>query len=142
MTGCLKRLSVVTAMLTLVATAALANGDEIAERIKPVGNVCVVGNDCGSAVASSASGAATDAEPRSGEQVYNESCALCHGSGAGGAPVVGDAAVWAGRIGQGVEVLYTHAIEGLNGMPAMGMCAPCSEADIKSAVDHMVAGSK
>lgn len=31
----------------------------------------------------------------SGPQVYNNACIACHGTGVGGAPVVGEAAAWA-----------------------------------------------
>lgn len=135
--------SCVTVALLLSAVNATADAiaDEIAERIKPVGNVCVEGDKCGAAVAA-ASSSATSGEPRSGETIYNTACTACHSSGAGGAPVVGDAAAWADRIAQGNETLYTHAIDGLNGMPAMGLCMDCSDDEIKVAVDYMVAGSQ
>ena len=51
----------------------------IAERIKPVGEVCLEGDsNCGSAVAAASTG------PRSGEDVYNAACMACHTTGAGG----------------------------------------------------------
>lgn len=111
---------------------------EIAERIKPVGSVCVEGEDCGQAPAA----AADSGEPRSGEQVYNASCMACHSTGAGGAPKLGDGAVWADRVAQGNDTLYQHAIEGVRGMPAMGMCMDCSEDEIKLAVDYIVENSQ
>ena len=133
----------VTAVLLLIAVNATADivADEIFERTKPVGNVCVEGEQCAATVAVAAS-AAAGGEARSGEAVYNTACAACHSSGAGGAPVVGDAGAWSDRIAQGSDTLYLHAIEGLNGMPAMGLCMDCSEDEIKLAVDYMVAGSQ
>ncbi len=133
----------VTAVLLLIAVNATADivADEIFERTKPVGNVCVEGEQCAATVAVAAS-AAAGGEARSGEAVYNTACTACHSSGAGGAPVVGDAGAWSDRIAQGSDTLYLHAIEGLNGMPAMGLCMDCSEDEIKLAVDYMVAGSQ
>jgi len=119
-----------------------ATADAVAERIKPVGEVCVQGEDCGAAAAAAGAAVAGSAEPRSGESVYNSACTACHGTGAGGAPVVGDGAAWADRIAQGNDTLYDHAINGLNGMPAMGLCMDCSNDEIKLAVDYMVVGSQ
>jgi cytochrome c5 len=127
--------------LALVVVAIPANGD-ISERIEPVGSVCVEGDECGVAGAASSGEAAADAGPRSGEQVYNESCNMCHGTGAAGAPKMGEATAWVDRIAQGNETLYMHAIKGLNGMPAMGLCMKCSEDEIKLAVDFMVESSQ
>jgi cytochrome c5 len=134
----------VLAALLLVSVNAVADAtsDAVAERIKPVGEVCVQGEDCGAAVSASATAAAGGGEPRSGETVYNTACTACHGTGAGGAPILGDAAAWADRIAQGNDALYDHAINGLNGMPAKGLCMDCSDEEIKLAVDYMAAGSQ
>ena len=45
-----------------------------AERLKPVGSVCVEGEDCGSQMAD-AGGAS--GEPRDGATVYSSGCAAC-----------------------------------------------------------------
>jgi cytochrome c5 len=78
----------------------------------------------------------------SGPQVYNAACLACHTAGVGGAPVIGDAAAWAPRIAQGVEVLKQHAIEGYTGstgfMPAKGGRMDLSDDEIAAAVDYMV----
>lgn len=111
---------------------------ELKERIAPVGSVCMSGEPCAAApVAAAASG------PRSGQEVFQASCNVCHGAGVAGAPKLGDAADWVARLGRGgIETLYTHAIKGFNGMPAMGLCATCSEDEIKATVDYMVENSK
>lgn len=113
----------------------------IAERIQPVGSVCVEGEDCGTATATAA-GEVVASGPRSGEQVYNGACTACHGTGAAGAPKLGDVAAWAPRIAQGNATLVKHAIEGLNMMPPKGMCTDCSDDEIKAAVEYMVNKSK
>ena len=79
---------------------------------------------------------------KSGEDIYGKSCIACHGSGAAGAPKLGDIAGWVPRIGQGIDTLYTHAIKGFNGMPAKGLCMDCSDDEIKVAVDYMVSKSQ
>ena len=110
-----------------------------AERLKPVGSVCVEGEDCGSAVADAGGGSG---EPRDGTTVYDSGCAACHATGAAGAPKMGDAAAWAPRIEKGMDTLVKHAYEGFNAMPAKGMCADCSEDEIAAAVEHIVEQSK
>ena len=119
-----------------VATMADRN-QEIADRIAPAGKSCLEGESCAAAPV-----AAVAAGPRNGEQVYSTKCFTCHATGAAGAPKMADVAAWAPRIAQGVDTLYTHAISGLNGMPAKGLCMDCSDDEIKAAVDHMVAGSR
>jgi len=110
-----------------------------AERIKPVGSVCVEGEECGTAAAA---GEEVASGPRSGEEVYNASCNACHGAGVAGAPKTGDAGAWASRIAQGEATLVKHAIEGLNAMPPKGMCMTCSDDEIKAAVEYMVEQSQ
>ena len=81
-----------------------------------------------------------------GQGVYNRTCAMCHASGAAGAPIPGDTDDWAPRIAQGVDVLYTHSIEGYSGdkgfMPAKGGNPSLSDEEVKSAVDFMVERSR
>ncbi|MEZ7829442.1 MAG: c-type cytochrome [Brachymonas denitrificans] len=62
--------------------------------------------------------------PKTGEEAYKAACAACHDAGVTGAPKLADAADWGPRIGQGVETLFKHAIEGFTGakgtMPPRG----------------------
>lgn len=105
--------------------------DAIAERIKPVGNVYLSGDE---PVAAAPTG------PRDGAAVYGTFCIACHASGVSGAPKTGDAADWAPRIAQGEDVLKKHAIEGLNAMPPKGTCMDCSDEEIVAAINHMIEG--
>lgn len=86
------------------------------------------------------------AESTNGKSVYNKTCALCHASGAAGAPIPGNKDEWGPRIAQGVDVLYKHATEGFTGakgvMPARGGAATLTDDEVKAAVDFMVAESK
>lgn len=80
-----------------------------------------------------------------GKALYNSACVACHGTGIAGAPKLSDKAAWSPRIAQGHAVLYEHAIVGFQGKdgvmpPKGGSTAP--DADIRAAVDYMVAVSK
>lgn len=109
---------------------------EILERIKPVGEVCIEGDDSCAAVVAVASG------PKSGEDIYNSNCMACHSTGAAGAPKIGDASDWGGRTGKGIETVYANAIAGFNAMPAKGLCMSCSDDEIKATVDYILENSK
>ncbi|MBU2884330.1 cytochrome c5 family protein [Gilvimarinus agarilyticus] len=114
-----------------------AVNEAIAERIAPAGSTCMSGDDCAAApVAAASSG------PRTGEEVYNTSCNTCHGAGVAGAPKYGEAADWTDRIAKGMDTLHDHAINGFNAMPAMGLCATCSNDEVIAAVDYMVENSQ
>jgi len=116
----------------------------VAERIRPVGQVYLPGEEA-QAMAPTIE---TAAEPEpvaaalSGPQVYNSACLACHGTGVGGAPVLGDTAQWEARIAQGPAVLKQHAIDGFTGstgfMPAKGGRTDLSDDEIAGAVDYMV----
>ncbi len=134
----MKKLFGILFVAGLVAASAVANSeDDIKARIAPVGTSCMSGDDCAAAPAPAAA-----AGPKSGKDVYGSFCTTCHGAGVMGAPKLGDAADWSARAGKGLETLYTHAIGGFNAMPAKGMCAACSDDEIKGAVDYMVENSK
>lgn len=77
-----------------------------------------------------------------GQGTYEGYCAGCHSTGAGGAPKFGDATAWDAVEKKGIETVYTNAIRGINGMPAKGTCISCSDTDIKTAVDYMIAEAK
>lgn len=75
-----------------------------------------------------------------GKAVYEKTCAVCHASGLAGAPKYGDAAGWAPRIKGGVAALYGSALNGKPpAMPKKGGALDTPDAEIKSAVDYMVA---
>lgn len=74
-----------------------------------------------------------------GKEVYNKSCAACH---AALSPKLGDKAAWEPRLKQGNDALVAAVVKGKGAMPAKGGNASLSEADIKVAVDYMVAAVK
>ena len=81
-----------------------------------------------------------------GEDIYKQTCFACHAAGVAGAPKLGDKVAWGPRIAQGNDTLYTHSIKGFQGkvgmMPPKGGNMTLSDADVKAAVDYMVAQSK
>jgi cytochrome c5 len=86
--------------------------------------------------------AATGSDSGKGKSVYESSCAACHAAGVAGAPKTGDKAAWAPRIKTGMDTLYTSVIKGKGAMPPKGTAMAASDADIKAAVDYMVAAAK
>jgi len=116
-----------------------AQAMETIERIRPVG---IAVAEATAIAAAPAPGAASVAAVRSGEAVYSAACMACHASGAAGAPKLGDKAAWSPRLGQGAATLVQHALKGFKGMPAKGGCSTCSDAEVKSAVEYLMAKSK
>ena len=119
------------------AATAAAEDSAVAERIAPLAKV----KEAGAAPAAGGAAAAM-----SGKDVFSAACFACHGTGAAGAPKIGDKAAWGPRIAQGNDTLYTHAINGFTGgsgvMPAKGGRADLSDDAVKAAVDYMVGESK
>ena len=99
-----------------------------------------------SAVVATAAPTAAGGGVAKGEHVYKGTCAMCHATGAAGAPVFGSKADWDTRIAQGKETLYGHALKGFTGakgtMPPKGANASLADDDVKAAVDYMVAQVK
>jgi cytochrome c5 len=118
----------------------------IAARIKPVGGVNLGAPGAVPAATPAATTAAApagaQAKARSGSEVYQAACGACHAAGLAGAPKTGDAGAWTARIAQGKDTLYTHAIQGFKLMPAKGGNASLSDAEVKAAVDYLVAQAK
>jgi cytochrome c5 len=120
----------------------------VAERIKPVGSTPDIEKGpsplvpAPAAVAVAAATGDAAAPAASGKMVYDASCQACHGAGVAGAPKLGDKAAWAPRLGAGVAALHASAIKGKNAMPPKGGNLSLADADVKAAVDYMVAQSK
>jgi cytochrome c5 len=116
----------------------------IADRIRPFGTVYLPGEEREASLPTveTAAEPAPVAAALSGPQVYNAACLACHGAGIAGAPVLGDAAAWAPRIAQGIDMLKDHAINGYTGsvgfMPAKGGRVDLSDQEVNDAVDYMV----
>lgn len=76
-----------------------------------------------------------------GEALYKQACAVCHAAGVAGAPKFGDKAAWSARVVLGLDGLTASAIKGKNAMPPKGG-STASDADIKAAVEYMLAAVK
>lgn len=130
-----KMLVAPAAVLALWAVTAQATTDEaIAERLKPVGEVCVMGEECKGieAVAAAAGGGA-----RTADDIIGKHCGACHTAGVLGAPKIGDGAAWQARASNGVDGLLKNAIAGLNSMPPKGTCNDCSDDELRAAIEKM-----
>ena len=141
---------------------AKANTPEaIANRIAPVVTLVVESNKGSAAAPLSAPAKATNASAPvvvamaipaampvaaaaqgGGEGTYKSACSACHASGVAGAPKLGDKAAWGARVAKGKATLYEHALKGFNAMPAKGGNTTLSDADVKAAVDFLVAQAK
>jgi cytochrome c5 len=111
--------------------------DAIDERTRPIGRVQQLQSEAAEEPAA-ATEAAAAAAPPSGEQIYQQYCALCHVGGVAGAPQLEDKSEWEKRKAQGEEVLLQHVTHGYNAMPAKGTCMTCSEADLKATIEYML----
>ncbi|MBI4203766.1 MAG: c-type cytochrome [Betaproteobacteria bacterium] len=79
------------------------------------------------------------ADGTKGKLVYQAVCAACHTSGLAGAPKLGDGAAWASRISAGTRPMFDSAIKGKGAMPPKGGNASLPDADVRAAVEFMLA---
>jgi len=116
----------------------------VADRIRPFGQVYMPGEeiDTGKPLVVLAAHSEPVATTMSGPQVYNEACIVCHATGIGGAPTIGDEVAWQPRVAKGNDTLYLNAIEGYIGstgsMPQKGGRLDLSDDEVRRAVDYMV----
>jgi cytochrome c len=100
--------------------------------------------DSGTAEATGVAGdAMVDYDLALGEKIYGSHCVACHGTGATGAPKLGDAASWTPRIAQGMEVMIANALNGFRGaagyMPPKGGFGGLTDEEVTVAVAYMAA---
>ena len=127
-----------------------AGSDALAERLAPVGRLCLQGQECQRAgaqrtTADAAEVAASDepdleeAAQYDGEALYAKaSCGACHAAGIAGAPATGNSTAWTARLAQGTDELYANAINGIGAMPPKGGRFNFSDDEIKAIVDFMI----
>ena len=116
-------------------------------RIAPAGAVYAGATGAAAQQAAAAAAAASAASQvayggtTDGSVIYNNLCAGCHKSGAGGAPML-VASAWGARIAQGADTLHKHAIDGFTGaagvMPAKGGNPALTDEQVIATVDWMV----
>jgi cytochrome c5 len=98
--------------------------EAVAQRLKPVGQVEVIDSSA-------------PRVEKTGKEVVDAACGACHGSGALGAPKIGDKAAWAPRLGVGPEHLAQNAIKGIRQMPPRGGSPDLSDLEVARAVVYM-----
>jgi len=108
------------------AGSASQSTDMVAARIKPVADDGFTFRD-----------ANAPKQLLSGEEVFKSTCAACHAAGLAGAPKVGDPTAWKARISEGYDKLLSHALNGLNAMPAKGGNPDLDDVEIARTVVYM-----
>lgn len=154
-----KRLCVLSAACLALGLASHANAttqkqlDEIAQRIKPAGIVCVEGQSCETSQAKTITVAANTAKTATPEKeatytgrdpkdIYNRYCIACHASGAAGAPRLGNAKEWQPHIAKGMDTLLKDAIKGIGAMPPRGICSDCTDEELKHTIQYIIDNSQ
>jgi cytochrome c5 len=77
-----------------------------------------------------------------GAKIYAAGCNACHAAGVAGAPKFGDKAAWAPRLKLGVDAMTASVIKGKGAMPPKGGQPNATDADLRAAVEHMLAAAK
>jgi len=106
-------------------SSAQVSAETVAARIKPVAELNVASGDTG------AGGA------RSGEDIVKNVCSACHGTGAAGAPKIGDKGAWGPRIAKGLNGLLATATKGKGAMPPKGGASDLSDFELTRAIIFM-----
>ena len=75
---------------------------------------------------------------RSGEEIVNETCVKCHGTGVGGAPRIGDRGAWIHRATYGIDALLRSAIAGHGAMPSRGGMPDLTDSELRRAIVYML----
>lgn len=135
--------------LSLLAVSAFpvaamaSNADDIQQRVKKVGKLNIGDAAAPAPAATAPAQSSENAAPAqiNGADLYQASCFACHGTGAAGAPILGQADVWAPRIANGEATLIDHAINGLNAMPPRGGTT-LNDDEIKAVVAYMIESSQ
>ena len=113
--------------------------DAVAERLRPAGQLCLVGDDCGTAAAAANGNGGDEAQDGiDGAAIYNQVCMACHDTGAAGAPRRAEEGDWSDRIDQGWDTLLDHSINGFNAMPARGGNPNLSDEEVAAATAHLL----
>lgn len=78
-----------------------------------------------------------------GDRTVRLVCSACHGTGLLGAPRIGNAGDWSGRLraAGSVDALLSTAAHGKNNMPPRGGVAELSDAELRAAIESMLAQS-
>ena len=105
------------------------------ESLKPVGSVTTTADVAKNAKTTPATPVV--AGSINGEEIYKATCFACHGTGAAGAPVLGNKEHWEPRVATGLDALMGSALNGKGAMPVKGGNPALSDAEIKAAILYM-----
>jgi cytochrome c5 len=75
-------------------------------------------------------------------ELFSSNCVQCHARPGIGAPLIGNADDWRERQAQGEEVLLLNVVEGVGGMPPLGYCSACDEADFRVLIRLLLPASE
>ena len=100
------------------------------QALKPIGEVAV----------NNASGKAVGGTERSGEEIVNKTCQVCHKMGVANAPKMDESgkANWQERFAKGIDQMVATAKTGKGAMPPMGTDPTLSDAELKNAILYML----
>jgi len=156
-------LALMTLSFVLLGSNATAQ-QSIEDNVRPAGQVCLEGQPCVGSTADRASPATSVSLARAAvptkavieevveeeieavaevvafdvESTYQMSCFACHGTGAAGAPLLGDVDAWAERMAKGMEAVMVNVVNGVNAMPPKGLCMTCSDDNLQELVNYMI----
>lgn len=126
-------------------TQSMDTVEDIAMRLEPVISLedmrrlgGAAEGPAGTGTASSGGAAAATTASASPADMYQSACFACHGTGAAGAPKMGDAAAWSERLGKGVDALTAAAIGGIGAMPPRGG-SQLDDGQIREVVEYILA---
>jgi len=75
---------------------------------------------------------------RSGKEVVDAVCIACHGTGANGAPKIGDKKAWSKLASRGLTGLSQSALKGIRNMPPHGGNPTLTDTEVERAITYMV----
>lgn len=136
----IKRIGVLLFGLSVSLSLFADSREDIAARIKPVGQVQIDGDESTLIAVPTPveKPAQKQAAAMDGETVYKKHCVTCHATGLAGSPKFQDKTQWAPRQKQGMDTLLKHAVTGIRAMPPKGTCMSCSDDEIKAAIKYMM----
>lgn len=70
-------------------------------------------------------------------QLLAYNCLQCHARAGVGAPQAGDAQAWKPYAAKGEPAMLVNAVQGTGGMPPLGYCSACTEADFRALIRFM-----
>jgi cytochrome c5 len=143
--GFLVVFTVIIIIIANVVTSGLGENQTSKKRQEAIDDNLAAVAKVNVAGASAADKAEAPAAVKSGKDVVMLACNACHGTGAAGAPKIGDTADWQARFEQGMDTLADHAINGYTGskgmMPAKGGNMSLSDDEVKAAIVSMLQDS-